>query len=193
MFVFFGIVLLTIMVSTFDVQSIKKLNENSFHTWKTNIEFLLHENDLWKNIWAKLLPWEIEFEKIVFEGRIYEHRMFMKKNKLACWTIFLHIVDFLLHYVACVKSVKKIAWDNLCATFEKWHVNNRWQLCQEFYNLKNGGKHLWRKALLCKFTLTNFTWYVIFVENLAFTFLENLPHSLHTLWFCLEPIQMKCP
>jgi len=33
--------------------------------------------------------------------------MFMKKNKLACWTIFLHIVDFLLHYVACVKSVKK--------------------------------------------------------------------------------------
>ncbi len=72
-----------------------------------NIEFLLHEKDLWKNIWAKLLPWEIEFEKMVFEGRIYEHRMFMKKNKLACWTIFLHIVDFLLHYVACVKSVKK--------------------------------------------------------------------------------------
>lgn len=86
----------------------------------------------------------------------------------------------------------KKAWDNLCATFEKWHVDNRLQLYQEFYNLKNGGKYLWRKALLCKFTLTNFAWYVIFDENLAFTFLENLPPSLHTLWFCLEPIQMKC-
>ncbi len=40
--------------------------------------------------------------------------------------------------------------------------------------------------------MTNFAWYVIFDENLAFTFLENLPPSLHTLGFRLEPIQMKC-
>lgn len=82
----------------------------------------------------------LSLEKLFLKGRIYEHRMFMKKNKLACWTIFLHIVDFLLHHLACVKSVKK-AWDNLCATFEKSHVDNTLQLCQEFYNLKDGGKH----------------------------------------------------
>ncbi len=35
----------------------------------------------------------------------------------------------------------KKAWDNLCATFEKSRVDNTLQLCQEFYNLKNGGKH----------------------------------------------------
>jgi hypothetical protein len=37
---FLGIVLLTTMASTFDVRSIEKLNENSFHMWKMNIEFL---------------------------------------------------------------------------------------------------------------------------------------------------------
>ncbi len=56
----------------------------------------------------------MEFGKIVLEGRIYEHGMFMKKNKLACWTIFLHIVDILSHHVACVKSVKKSLGQLMC-------------------------------------------------------------------------------
>jgi hypothetical protein len=138
---FFDIVLLTIMASTFDVWCIEKLNENSFHMWKMNMEFFLHEKDLWEIIWEKLLSWEIEFGEIVLEGRIYEHHMFMKKNKLACWTIFLHIVDFLLHHVACVTSVKKSLGRLMCNFLKNDMLTITLQLCQEFYNLKNGGKH----------------------------------------------------
>jgi hypothetical protein len=43
---FLGIILLTIMTFTFDVQSIEKLNGNNFHTWKMKMEFFLHEKDL---------------------------------------------------------------------------------------------------------------------------------------------------
>ncbi len=34
------------MASTSDAQSIKKLNDNNFHTWKMMMEFLLLEKDL---------------------------------------------------------------------------------------------------------------------------------------------------
>jgi len=36
---FCGIVLLTIMVSNFNVQNIEKLNDYDFHTWKMKMEF----------------------------------------------------------------------------------------------------------------------------------------------------------
>ncbi len=47
LYLFSSIVLLTIMASTFDAQSIKKLNGNNFHTWKMKMKFLLHEKNLW--------------------------------------------------------------------------------------------------------------------------------------------------
>jgi hypothetical protein len=59
----------------------------------------------------------------------------MKKDKLACETILLNVVDSLLHHVAHAKTTKN-AWDNLCATFEKRHIGNKLQLHQELYNLK---------------------------------------------------------
>ncbi len=58
----------------------------------------------------------------------------MKKDKLACGTIILNVIDFLLHHVACVITIKD-AWDNFCATFERRHVGNKLQLHQELYNL----------------------------------------------------------
>jgi len=36
------------MASTSNAQNIEKLNNNSFHTWKMKMEFLLHEKDLCK-------------------------------------------------------------------------------------------------------------------------------------------------
>jgi len=58
----------------------------------------------------------------------------MKKDKLACGTILLNVIDFLLHHVACVKTIKD-AQDNLCATFDRKHAGNKLQLHQELYNL----------------------------------------------------------
>jgi hypothetical protein len=57
------------------------------------------------------------------------------KDKLACGTIFLNVVDSLLHRVARVETTKD-AWDNFCATFEKTHIYNILQLRQELYNFK---------------------------------------------------------
>jgi hypothetical protein len=57
------------------------------------------------------------------------------KDKLAYGTIFLNIVDSLLHHVTSAKTTKD-AWENLCATFEKTHVDNILQLHQKLYNLK---------------------------------------------------------
>jgi len=59
----------------------------------------------------------------------------MKKDKLACGTVLLNVVDSLLHHVTHAETTKN-AWDNLCATFEKRHVGNKLQLYQELYNLK---------------------------------------------------------
>ncbi len=64
-----------------------------------------------------LLPSKIEFEKIILEGGVHKRCMFMQKNKLVHGTMFLNVIDFLLHHVACVKNTKQ-AWDNLCAPFE---------------------------------------------------------------------------
>jgi hypothetical protein len=52
----------------------------------------------------------VEFREIVLEGGTLEHFLFMKKEKLACQTIRLNVVDFLLHHVACVKTTED-AWD----------------------------------------------------------------------------------
>jgi hypothetical protein len=53
---------------------------------------------------------KVEFGEIVPEGGTFEHFLFMKKDKLACGTIILNVVDFLLHNVTCVKTTKN-AWD----------------------------------------------------------------------------------
>jgi hypothetical protein len=52
---------------------------------------------------------------------------------LVCGTILLNVVDFLLHHLARVE-IAKDSWDNLHATFEKKHVGNKLQQCQQFYN-----------------------------------------------------------
>jgi hypothetical protein len=64
-----------------------------------------------------------------------QHHLFLKKEKLAHKKINLNVVDSLLHHVTHVETTKD-TWDNLCVTFEKRHVGNRLQLCQEFYNPK---------------------------------------------------------
>jgi hypothetical protein len=54
----------------------------------------------------------------------------MKKDKLAQGTILLNVIDYLFYHVARAEIVKG-AWDNFCATFEKKHVGNKLQPCQE--------------------------------------------------------------
>jgi hypothetical protein len=62
---------------------------------------------------------KIKFGKFVSLGTTHEHCMLMKKDKLACGTILLNVVDSLLHHAAHAKSVKE-AWDNFYATtFER--------------------------------------------------------------------------
>jgi hypothetical protein len=75
------------------------------------------------------LPLKVEFGEIVFEGSIFEHRLFIKKDKLVCGTILLNVVESLLHHVARVE-IAKDAWDNFYATFEKKDIGNRLQLHQ---------------------------------------------------------------
>jgi hypothetical protein len=87
-----------------------------------------------KNCLIKLLPPKVEFGDIILKGSNFEHYLFMKKDKLAHGTIFLNLIDFLLHHVAHVGTIKD-AWDNLYTTFERRHVGNKLPLHQEFYNL----------------------------------------------------------
>jgi hypothetical protein len=95
----------------------------------------LHEKDLWEIILGELLDQRLSLEKSFLKELLMNIAMLMKKNKLACGTIFLNVVDSLLHHAAHAKSVKE-AWDNLYATtFEILHVDNRLKL-QKFYNLK---------------------------------------------------------
>jgi hypothetical protein len=72
----------------------------------------------------------------------------MKKDKLACGTILLNVVDSLLHHVTHAETTKN-AWDNLCATFDRKHVGNILQLHQELCNLK-------MDKIECKLVLTSF-------------------------------------
>ncbi len=88
------------------------------------MEFLLHKKDLWEITLGKLLHPKVEFGEIIPKGGILEHCLFMKKDKLVHGTIFLNVVDSLLHYVTCTKIAKDV-WDNFCATFEKRHVDNK--------------------------------------------------------------------
>lgn len=69
--------------------------------------FFLHVKDLWEITLGELLPPRIKFGKIVPKGGIHDRQMCMKKDKLACGTIFLNVVDSMLDHVACVKSAKK--------------------------------------------------------------------------------------
>jgi hypothetical protein len=82
----------------------------------------------------KLLPPKVEFGKIILKRSTLEHYLFMKKDKVVHGTILLNVIDFMLHHVARVGTIKD-AWDNLCATFERRHVSNKLQLHQELYNL----------------------------------------------------------
>jgi hypothetical protein len=143
------------------------------------MDFSLHEKDLWATTLGELLPLEVEFQKIVSRRSILEHRLFKKKDKLVYGTVLLNVVDFLLHHVALSKTTKD-AWDNLCATLEKKHVDNKLQLYQELYNLKmEEGTSM--QVHIDKFwmignQLTNID-HQVSDEDFAFTLLGNLSSS----------------
>jgi hypothetical protein len=89
----------------------------------------------------------------------------------------------LLHHVAFSKTTKD-AWDDLCATLEKKHVDNKLQLSQELYNLKmeegtSMQVHI-EKFWMIGNQLTNID-HQVFDEDLAFTLLGNLSSSFHNL------------
>jgi hypothetical protein len=108
------------MASTFDASSIEKLNGNTFHAWKMKMESLLHEKDLWEITLGNYYTPKLNLERL-FLKEVLEHCLFMKKEKLVHGTVFLNVINFLLHYVACTKIAKDV-WDNFCATFEKRHM-----------------------------------------------------------------------
>jgi hypothetical protein len=112
------------MASTSCALNMEKLNGNNFHTWKVTTKFFLHEIFLQEITSKELLPLEVEFGEIVCKGITLEHHLFMKKDKLTYGTIFLNVVDYLLHHVTHVEIVKD-AWYNLCATFERINVGKR--------------------------------------------------------------------
>jgi hypothetical protein len=70
------------MASIFGAQSIEKLNGNNFHMWKMKMKFLLCEKYLWEITLGELLPLEVEFGKIIFEGSNFEYCLIIKKDKL---------------------------------------------------------------------------------------------------------------
>jgi DNA-binding response OmpR family regulator len=100
--------------------------------------------------WEGLLLLEVEFGEIVLEWGNIEHYLFMKKDKLTHGKILLNLVNSLLHHVTSAKIVKD-AWDNFCATFDRWHVGNISQLRQKLYKLK-------MEKIECKLILTSFRW-----------------------------------
>jgi hypothetical protein len=100
----------------------------------------------------------------------------MKKDKLACGTILLNVVDSLLHHVPHAKTTKN-AWDDPCATFEKRHVGNKLQPYQELYNTKmqegtSMQVHIDKLRMIVN-QLTNIN-HKVYDENLAFTLLGSL-------------------
>ncbi len=154
-------------------------------SWMANT--LEYEDEIsftWKGFVKKeLLPPKFEFWEIVPKGSNFEHHFFMKKGKLAHGTILLNVVDFLFHHVACAKTTKD-TWDNLCATFERKHVGNILQLCQDLYNLKME-ECTWvqvhiDKLLMIANRLTNID-HQVSNEDLTFTLLRSLPPSFHAL------------
>ncbi len=105
---FLNVILTTILAFTFNVWNIEKLNGNNlkdedgiFLTW-----------EIYAIISRKLLPLEIEFEKNVLEGSTHEHDTFMKKDKLVFGSIFLNVVDSLLHHATYLRNAYE-TWDNL--------------------------------------------------------------------------------
>jgi hypothetical protein len=75
--------------------------------WKMKMKFLLCEKYLWEITLGELLPLEVEFGKIIFEGSNFEYCLIIKKDKLVHQTILLNVVGFLLHHVAHAKTIKK--------------------------------------------------------------------------------------
>ncbi len=99
------------MTSTFDAQSIEKLNGNNFHTWKMKMEFLLHEKVLSVITLRELLPPKVEFEYIVLEGSILEHCLYMKRNKFKGFSqIITTIKTKLLVTILSISTIFKDAW-----------------------------------------------------------------------------------
>jgi hypothetical protein len=88
-------------------EALRNLMAIIFTLGKMKMEFFLHVKDLWEITLGELLPPRIKFGEIVPKGGIHDHQMCMKKDKLACGTIFLNVVDSMLDHVACVKSAKK--------------------------------------------------------------------------------------
>ncbi len=117
------------------------------------------------------MPPRIKFGKIVPKGGIHDHQMCMKKDKLACGTRFLNVVDSILDHVARVKSAKK-TWANLFVTFERWHASNKLNQFQKLCNLKMeegiGVQVHIDKFCMITNQLANID-HIVFDENLAFT------------------------
>lgn len=67
----------------------------------------------------------IEFGKVVLKGSTFEDNLFMKKDKLTHRTILSNVVEYMLHHVLTRVDIANDAWDNLCETFERIHINNR--------------------------------------------------------------------
>jgi hypothetical protein len=103
---FFNIGLFIVMPCTYDVWTVEKLSMGIvfiLESWSCILFCvkLFCETSLSN----RLLP-NIEVERIVLEASPYEHHLFVKKNKLVCETIFLNVINLLLHHVTCVKSAK---------------------------------------------------------------------------------------
>jgi hypothetical protein len=88
-------------------EALKNLMAIIFTFGKMKMGFFLHLKDLWEITLGELLSPRIEFGEIVPKGGIHDHQMCMKKDMLACGTIFLNVVDSMLDHVAHVKSAKK--------------------------------------------------------------------------------------
>jgi hypothetical protein len=67
-------------------------------------------------------------QPIFFENVLNRACWELFRNKLAGGTIFLIVINFLLHHVARAKTTKYVC-DNLCAIFKRKHIGNRLQLC----------------------------------------------------------------
>jgi hypothetical protein len=86
----------------------------------------------------------------------------MTKDKLACETIFLNVLDFLLHHVTDAANAKD-AWDNLVQHLRE---EDAWDnlvqhlrediLAVDHNYIKSFPILRWKKTLQCKFILISF-------------------------------------
>jgi len=124
---FFGINLVMMMAFNFNVWNIDKLNMEIISYLESKYDFFCAWEWFMGNHFKRAIGTIDWIWKKYFERGTHEHHLFMKKNKLTCDAISINVLNFFLHHVACAKNVKDVL-DNLCATFENWHVGNTCQL-----------------------------------------------------------------